>query len=69
MGGADKRNARKFAAEVGGVALAVVGVVEDGVDVMEDVPLGDGGVGVVGAELVEGPVGDVLSAFLFAPFC
>jgi len=32
----------EFAAEVGDVALAVVGVVQDGVDVMEDVPLGDG---------------------------
>ncbi len=37
--------------------LAVVRVVEDGVDVMEDVLLGDGGVGVVGTELIEGPVG------------
>jgi hypothetical protein len=35
---------------------------QDGVDVMEDVPLGDGGIVVVGAELFEGPVGDVLAA-------
>ncbi|MGC2258144.1 MAG: hypothetical protein WA594_07570, partial [Candidatus Sulfotelmatobacter sp.] len=55
-------NARKFAAEVGGVALAVLGVVQDGVDVVEDVPLRDGGVVVLGAELFEGPVGDVLAA-------
>ncbi|MGB8580113.1 MAG: hypothetical protein WCD47_04785 [Candidatus Sulfotelmatobacter sp.] len=54
-------NARKFAAEVGGVALAVLGVVQDGVDVVEDVPLRDGGVVVLGAELFEGPVGDVLA--------
>jgi hypothetical protein len=50
-----------FAAEVGGVALAVLGLVQDGIDVVEDVPLGDGGVVVVGAELLERPVGDVLS--------
>jgi hypothetical protein len=37
-------------------------VVQDGVDVVEDVPLGDGGVVVVGAELNECPVGDVLAA-------
>jgi len=57
-----ERNAREFAAEVGGVALTVVGVVQDGVDVVEDVPLGDGWVGIVGAELFERPVGDVLAA-------
>ena len=61
-GGGSERNARQFAAEVGGVALAVLGVVQDGVDVVEDVPLGDGGVVVVRAELFEGPVGDVLAA-------
>src|ERR1700678_2579993 len=57
-----QRDAGEFAAEVGGVALAVFGVVQDGVDVVEDVPLGDGGVVVAGAELFEGPVGDVLAA-------
>lgn len=35
---------------------------QDDVDVVEGVPLGDGGVVVVGAELFEGPVGDVLAA-------
>ena len=35
---------------------------EDGVDVVEDVPLGDGGIVVAGTELFEGPVGDVLAA-------
>src|SRR5260370_14227790 len=60
--GACERDAGEFAAEVGGVALAVLGVVQDGVDVVEDVPLGDGRVVVVGAELFEGPVGDVLAA-------
>jgi len=60
--GACKRNAGQFAAEVGGVALAVLGVVQDGVDVMEDVPLGDGGVVVVGAKIVRGPSWNVLAA-------
>ena len=55
-------DARQFAAEVGGVAVTVLGVVQDGVDVMEDVPLGNGRVVVVGAELFEGPVSDVLAA-------
>ncbi len=36
-------------------------MVQDGVDAVEDVPLGDGWVVVVGAELFEGPVGDVLA--------
>src|SRR5438552_12513501 len=58
----DEGDAGELAAEVGGVALAVLGVVQDGVDVMEDVPLGDGAVIVAGAELFERPVGDVLAA-------
>jgi hypothetical protein len=61
-GGGGEGDAGEFAAEVRGVALAVLGVVQDGVDVVEDVPLGDGGVVVMGAELFEGPVGDVLAA-------
>ena len=40
--GAGERDAGEFAAEVGGVALAVLGVVQDGVDVVKDIPLGDG---------------------------
>ena len=59
---AHKRNARQFAAEVGGVALAVLGMVQDGVDVMEDVPLGNGAVAVADAELFQRPVGDVNDA-------
>ena len=54
----------KLALEVGGVAGAVLGVVEQGVGVVEDVPLGDGLLTVVGAELGEGPVGDVFVRFL-----
>jgi hypothetical protein len=47
-----ERDAGEFALEVGGVAGAVLGVVEDGVGGVEDVPLGDLVVGVVGAESV-----------------
>ena len=61
-GGGGEGDAGEFAAEVGGVALAVLGVVQDGVDVVEDVPLADGGIVVAGAELLERPVGDVLVA-------
>jgi len=34
MTSANERNARQFVAEVSGIALAVVGVVENGIDVM-----------------------------------
>ena len=51
-----ERNARQLPTKVGGVALAVLGVVQDGVDVVEDVPLADGGI-VVAAELFKGSVG------------
>ena len=37
-------------------------MMQHGIDAVEDVPLGDVGVGVVGAELVQRPVGDVLAA-------
>ena len=37
-------------------------MVQDGIDVMEDVPFGDGGIAVVRAELFKRPVGDVLAA-------
>src|ERR1700680_1371066 len=59
---AGKRNARQFAAEVGGVALAIFGMMQDGVRVMEDIPLGDGRVCVADAKLFERPVGNVLAA-------
>ena len=48
--------------EIGGIALSVFGMVEQGVDVMEDVPLGDCVVAVVGAELCQCPIGDVFAA-------
>jgi hypothetical protein len=60
-GGTSKRNAGQLATEVGGVALAVLGVVQDGIDVMEDVPLADGAVAVADAKLFQRPVGDVLA--------
>jgi len=53
-----ERNARQLEPQIGRVALAILGVVQDGVDVMEDVPFGDGRVAVVRAELFERPVGD-----------
>ena len=55
-------DAGQLAFEVGLVALAVGGVMQQAVDVVEDIPLGDGVVAVVGAEAVEGPVGDVFAA-------
>ena len=55
-------DAGQLALEVGLVAVAVGGVMEEAVDVVEDVPLGDGVVAVVGAEAIEGPVGDVFAA-------
>jgi hypothetical protein len=57
---ANKRNARQLQPQVRRVALALLGVVQDGVDIVEDVPLADGGVVVADAELFLRPVGDVL---------
>jgi hypothetical protein len=54
-------DARQFAFEVVRKLLPVRRMVQDGVDVVEDVPLGDGGVAVVLAELLQGRVGDVLA--------
>lgn len=55
-------DAGEFALEVGGVAGAVLGVVEDGVGGVEDVPLGDLLFGVLGAKLAKSPVCDVIAA-------
>ena len=55
-------DAGQFPAEVGGVFLPVGGMVQQGVDIMEDVPLGDGVIVVMGAELLQGPVGEVFPA-------
>ena len=42
---------RQVTFEVGGVGLAVGGVMQDGVDVVEDVPFGNGGILVMLTEL------------------
>ena len=55
-------DAGQFPAEVGGVFLPVGGMVQEGIDVMEDVPLGDGVIAVMGAEFLQGPVGEVFPA-------
>ena len=55
-------DARQLALEVGLVAFAVGGMVQQAVDVVEDVPLADRVVAVLGAELRQRPVGDVLAA-------
>ncbi len=54
-------DARQLAFQVVRELLPVGRMVQDGVDVVEDVPLGDGGVTVLLAELFEGGVGDVLA--------
>ena len=60
-GGGGERDARQLAAEVGGVALPVFGVMQHRIDVMKDVPLGDGRIVIMRPELLQRPVGDVLA--------
>ena len=55
-------NAGQIALKVGLIAFAVDGIVQKPVDVVEDVPLADRVVAVVGAEAVQRPVSDVLVA-------
>ena len=55
-------DARQLALEIGLVAFAVAGVVQEAVDVMEDVPLADRVVLVMRAEPRQRPVGDVFAA-------
>ena len=47
-----KGDTGQFPAEVGGVFLPVGGMVEEGIDVMKDVPLGDGVIVVMGAKFL-----------------
>jgi len=54
-----ERNPRQLALEVRGVALAIVGMMQQRVNVMEDVFLGDGVVGVTLAEFGDGGVYEV----------
>ena len=58
--GGRKGDARHLPLEIGREGLPVVGVMQQGVYVVEDVPLGDFIVIVVGAEASQRPVGDVL---------
>ena len=51
---------REIALEVCLVFLAIGGVVQEPVVIVEDVPLGDGVVGVMGSEFRQRPIGDVL---------
>jgi len=53
---------REGAFEVVGESGAVLGVVENGVNVVEDVPFGDGRVVIVVLEGFQGPAGDVFAA-------
>ena len=57
-----KGDAGQFPAEVGGVFLPVGGMVQEGIDVMEDVPFGDGLIVIPGAKFLPGPVGEVFPA-------
>jgi ABC-type uncharacterized transport system permease subunit len=61
-------DAGQLAREIGGVAGAVIGVVEQGVGVVEDVPRGDGWVAVVITKFFERPICDVFAA-AGAVFC
>ena len=74
----DEGDAGQFAAQVGGVGFAVGGMVQQGVDVVEDGPFVEGvgrfsrklrvsgkmGGGVHGAELLQRPIGDVFAAVI-----
>ena len=59
--GGDEGDVGQVTFEVFCVTLAVLGMVQDGVDVVEYVPFG-GLLAVFGLELFEGPVGDVFAA-------
>ena len=53
---------RQITLQIGGVAFAIIGVVQEPVGIVENLPLADGIVAVVRAELLQRPVGDVFSA-------
>ena len=53
---------REVAFEVRLILIAIVGMMQDAVVIVEDVPLGDGVVFVVRAELRQCPIGDVFAA-------
>ena len=53
---------RQIALEVRLILIAIVRMMQDAVVIVEDVPLGDGVVFVVRAELRQCPIGDVFAA-------
>ena len=55
-------NMREVALEVRLILFAIVGMVQESVVIVEDVPLGDGLIVVVGSEFRQCPIGDVLLA-------
>src|SRR5687767_2025336 len=57
-----ERNPRQLALEVVGIFLAIVGMVQRAIDVVEDGPLVDILVVVVLSELLQRPIGNVLAA-------
>ena len=57
-----KGDVRQVAFEIKGIAFAVGGMVQQAIDVIEDIPFADGGVVVVGAELIDRPIGNILAA-------
>ena len=58
--GQDKRDMRQVALEVLGVALTIVRMMQEPIDVVEDIPLADL-LAILRLELLERPIGDVLA--------
>jgi hypothetical protein len=57
-----KGDAGELPLEVGGVFLSILRMVEESVDVVEDIPLGDTFILIMGLELLNGLVSDVFLA-------
>ena len=53
---------RQIALQVRGVTLAIPRMVQDAIRIVEDVPLGDGIVAVMHAEVLQRPIGNVFAA-------
>ena len=56
------RDVRQIALQIGGVTFAIRRMVQEPIDIVEDVPLGDALVAVMRAEGRQRPVGDIFSA-------
>ena len=52
----------QIALEVRLIFLAIVGVMQEAIGIVEDVPLGDGIVSVVGSEVCQCPIADIFLA-------